>query len=273
MPWTVDGGLLYHRRDLLDQYGRQPPETWAELSEVALTIQSQEGLPYGLVWQGEANETLTCNTLEFIWAYGGDLLDEDGAVIFDSPQTRAGLQHMTDLVTTGISPLDVASYNEATALADFLRGDAVFMRNWAYAWDRLNSNDSPVAGQVGLAPLPASCLGGQSLAISAHSHHPEQAFRFVAFLIDHPQQLQLARQGVHPPALEQVYRDPELLAEKPVFQDLQTTLSATRPRPQSPAYLALSEAIFSEVNKMLQAEQDAATTAAIIQRRLEAILP
>jgi ABC-type glycerol-3-phosphate transport system substrate-binding protein len=146
------------------------------------------------------------------------------------------------------------------------------MRNWTYAWERLNSADSPLAGQVGLAPLPVSCLGGQSLALSTHSLYPEQAARFMAFLVDQPQQLQHARQGILPPALEKVYQDPDLLAEKPIFRDLHAALSNTRGRPQSPAYLALSETIYTEVHKMLQAEQDAATTATHIQHQLETLL-
>jgi multiple sugar transport system substrate-binding protein len=272
LPWLADGGLLYFRRDLLERDGYEPPETWTDLQEVALDVKTREELPYGFVWQGAPSESLTCNTLEFVWAYGGDVLDQDGRVVFDSAQTRAGLQQMADLVNLEISPSNVATYTEATSLADFEHGDAVFMRNWAYAWDRLNDNDSPVAGRVGLAPLPVSCLGGQSLALSAHSLHPEQASRFMAFLVDYQQQLQMARMGVQLPALETVYHDVELLAGDPIFRDLRTAFSATRARPQSPSYIELSEAIFTEVNKMLRTRQDVEVTATTIQQQLETIL-
>lgn len=272
LPWLADGGVLYYRRDLLEPYGHEPPKTWAELSQIALEIQGQEDLPYGHVWQGAASESLTCNTLEFVWAYGGDVLDRNGNPVFDTDETRAGLQQMADLVSLGISPAEIATYAEGTALADFRDGDAVFMRNWTYAWERLNRADSPLAGQVGLAPLPVSCLGGQSLALSTHSLYPEQAARFMAFLVGQRQQLQHARQGVLLPAREEVYHDPGLLDEEPIFEDLQSALSNTRARPQSPAYRALSEAIYTEVHKMLQGEQDAATTATTIQRQLETIL-
>jgi maltose-binding protein MalE len=94
----------------------------------------------------------------------------------------------------------------------------------------------------------------------------------MAFLVDQQQQLQHARQGGQPPALETVYHDPELLAEKPIFKDLHAAFSSTRIRPQSPAYRALSEAIYTEVHRMLQGEQDAAPTATTIQRQLETIL-
>jgi multiple sugar transport system substrate-binding protein len=271
LPWLVDGGLLYYRQDVLEQHGYEPPTTWEQVQQIALEV-TNEDLPYGLVWQGAAYESLTCNTLEFVWANGGEVLDEAGNAVFDSVETRGALEQMTDFIEQGISPPEVTTYNETMTLAAFQSGDALFMRNWTYAWDRLHSQDSPLAGKVGLAPLPASCLGGQSLALSVHSPHPDQAFRFMAFLVSYEQQLQIAQQGIQPPALQTVYQDPKLLATDPVFGDLLAGLATTRPRPQSPAYSEISEAIYTEVNRMLQGEQGAPQTAENVQRRTESAI-
>jgi len=271
LPWLVDGGLLYYRQDVLEQYGYEPPTTWEQVQRIALEVKSED-LPYGLVWQGAAYESLTCSTLEFVWASGGEVLDGAGNAVFDSEETRGGLQQMTDFIEQGISPPEVTTYDEAMALAAFQSGDALFMRNWTYAWDRLQNPESPLAGRVGLAPLPASCLGGQSLALSTHSLHAEQAFRFMAFLVGYEQQLQIAQQGIQPPALQTVYQDPKLLATDPVFEDLLAGLSNSRPRPQSPAYLEISEAIYTEVNRMLQGKQGTAETAENVQHRTESAI-
>ncbi len=269
LPWTVDGGLLYYRRDLLPR----PPTDWDGVQRAALEARSAADLPAGYLWQGDAYESLTCHTLEFIWAYGGAVFDEHGAVVFDSPETRAALAHMRDLIDSGASPAEVTSSHEGATLAAFRSGEAAMMRNWAYAWDRLQGADSAVAGRVGLAPLPASCLGGRSLALSAHSLHPEQAFRFMAFLVGEEQQAQLALQSVQPPALEAVYDDADLLTAKPVLADLHAALQTTRSRPRSRDYDRLSEVIYGEVHKLLLGEQGVETTAARIQRGLEAIAP
>jgi multiple sugar transport system substrate-binding protein len=269
LPWTVDGGLLYYRADLLDRHNYALPETWPDVQRVALGIQSGEVLPQGFVWQGAAYESLTCNTLEHVWASGGQVLDEGGRVAFDSPQTRAALQQMADLVTSGASPQEIATYREQTALAAFQAGDAALMRNWSYAWAILNGDDSPLAGRVGVAPLPATCLTGQSLALSAYSLHPEQAFRFMAFLVGYDQQVQLALAAGPFPAVETVYRDPALGDDAPFYAALEAALSDARPRPRSVAYQDLSAAIYGEVNKMLAGEQDVAATAANAQRGIE----
>ena len=272
LPWTADGGLLYYRRDLLEQENAQPPTTWPELQQLALKIKERENLPYGFVWQGAAYESLTHNTLEFIWGYEGQVLDAAGNAGFDTPQTRAALAFMSNLVTSGASPADISTYAEGQALAAFQNGEAVFLRAWSSAWSQLTAPDSPLGGRVGLSPLPASSLFEQGLVLSKHSLYPEQAFRWMAFLTAYEQQVEWALQTGQPPALIAAYDDADLLAAEPAFEIMGQALAAATPRPRVAAYPALSEAIYTEVNHMLAGELDAETTAARIQNRLEEIL-
>jgi multiple sugar transport system substrate-binding protein len=271
LPWAADGGVLYYRQDLLTKSGYAPPTTWPDLQHIALDVKRKEALPYGYVWQGAPYEGLTCNTLESVWAYGGDVLDDAGQVVFDSPPTRAALQQMADLIATDASPAQVVTFAENQTLLAFRDGNAVFMRNWFYAWDRVNQEDSAVAGQVGMAPLPTSCLGGQALALSSFSLHKTEAFRFMAFLTGYDQQLQAALLAEQPPVLSAVFEDARLLAADPGWQDLHAALAVTRPRPVAVPYAELSQAIYTEVNRMLVGQQDPAATAANVQRRIKAI--
>jgi multiple sugar transport system substrate-binding protein len=272
LPWSADVGLLYYREDLLDRHGCGPPTTWAELQRCALDIRAAEDLPYGYVWQAAAYESLTCNTLEFLWSSGADLLDDRGRAIIDIPQMQVALQQMSSLIASGASPPEVTTLTEGRALAAFQDGKAVFMRNGSYAWSRLEGQDTPVRGLVGVAPLPASCLGGQGMALSAYSLHPEGAFRLMAFLTSLESQVRLALDAGQVPALEIAYQDARLLAAEPFFGDVYTALSTARHRPHSPAYPTLSETIYSEVHRMLVGDQDEAATASAIQRRLETAL-
>src|SRR5690606_33696030 len=59
MPWFVDAGLMFYRKDLLEKYGKAEPKTWNELTETAAFIQGQERTAgnkgmWGYVWQGRA---------------------------------------------------------------------------------------------------------------------------------------------------------------------------------------------------------------------------
>ncbi len=272
LPWLVDGGMVYYRRDLLEARGYAPPKSWAELEDMALELGGDGGPAHGFVWQGDEYDGLTCNSLEQVWAAGGDVVDASGQVVWDSPATRTALEGMARYVMTNVSPADVVTYQEAATLADFRAGNAVFMRNWAYAWDRLQEVGSPVAGQVGVAPLPASCLAGQSLALSASSPFPERALRFMAFLAAPEQQAQLALRSPQPPALAEIYQDPALSAQDPFLVEVYPALLPARPRPQVADYARLSEVIYGEVHRLLRGTQDVATTAQNVQTRLEELL-
>ena len=272
MPWTTDGGVLYYRQDLLNKYGYAPPATWPDLQRIALDIKSKEGMPYGFVWQGAPYEGLTCNTLECVWAAGGAVLDSTGQSAFDNPLTRLALEQLANLLATDASPSQIVTFQENQALSAFRDGHAVFMRNWFYAWDRVNQGSSAVAGQVGLAPLPSSCLGGQALAMSSSSLHKTEAFRFMTFLAGYDQQVEAALLARQPSALPAVFEDASLLAADPVWRDLRAALAVTKPRPVVVPYAELSQTIYTEVNNMLAGQQDPATTAANVQRRIRAIL-
>ncbi len=269
LPRLTDGGLLYYRTDLLQAAGLPVPATWTDIQRTALRLEAENDLDHGYVWQGAAYDSLACTTLEFVWACGGEVQYEGGRLQFDSPEARQALAQMADLVTSGASPADITTYREGTSLQAFAQGNAALMRNWTYAWDRLNAEDSPVWGQVGVAPLPASCQLGQTLALSTHSLYPERVFRLIQFLTNHEAQLALALRLGRPPTRRTVYRDASLLAARPEYAILGPALADTRARPGGAEILPLSEAIYVEVSQMLNQNQDPATTAARIQQRLD----
>jgi multiple sugar transport system substrate-binding protein len=271
LPWIVDAGLLYYRQDLLDGAAGALPADWAGIQSLALKARDEKGVAQGYVWQGAAYESLTCNTLEYVWAYGGDVLDGADRVVFDSPETRAALEQMAGLLASGASPDEVAAYREGASLAAFRDGNAALMRNWPFAWERLHRDDSSVGGRVGITSLPASCLTGQYLALSAGSMHPRQALRLLRFLLDYEQQRQVALELGRPVALEAVYGDGGLIDARPFFETLPATLRIARPRPRMAAYLQVSEAIYTEVNGLLSGRQGVEETAANVQRRIEAL--
>src|SRR5215217_1627368 len=179
VPWFTDVGMLYYRKDLLEQNGfSEPPRTWEDLKEMAGKVVRDSGIRYGFVFQGANNETGVCNGLEYIWAHGGEVLDGDG-VIIDSPGSVAGLTAELGMISDGVTPQAVASYTVVESHVAFLDGDAVFCRNWPYMYGLVGvpemSKIEPA--QVGLSQLPtglgqsqsAGCLGGYNMMLVGSS--------------------------------------------------------------------------------------------------------
>src|SRR5215211_7671124 len=133
IPWLTDAGMLYYRKDLLEQAGfYDPPETWDELKEMALKTKQDTGTKNGFVFQGMNYEGGVCNGCEYIWTHGGEVLSEvtAGEVVIDSPEAVAGLETYASMVADGVAPQAVANYDETTSEPVFGAGDAVFTRTW-----------------------------------------------------------------------------------------------------------------------------------------------
>jgi trehalose/maltose transport system substrate-binding protein len=261
----------------LERNGHAPPTSWEELQRISLNIKAAETMPHGFVWQGAPSEDLTCSTLEHIWSRYpepfGSVSGLDATVdpVTSGTQTREALVQMSELVESGASPKDTATYDRWTAQTAFMNGEAVFLRDWYSAWGNLNSGASRVAGQTALAPLPAGCLGGQSLGLSAHSLHPEKALRFMAFLTDHEQQAELATSGGLLPSLEAVYDDQDVLAAVPILGAVRAAFSAAEPRPSMAGYDEISTVVYSEVNRMLAGQQEVEATAGKIEQAIDSL--
>jgi multiple sugar transport system substrate-binding protein len=272
VPWLVDLGLLYYRTDLFHDDDLLTASGWPEIQDAALEAWMVGDTRHGFVWPGQAGEDLTCMTLEFVWAAGGQVLDAQGRVAFDSPETRRALDQMVGFIESGTSPPSVTELSPWTTLTVFRSGESMLARSWSYGWTVLNAPGVPVAGQVSMAVPPASCLGGESLVVSPHTIHPEKAQHFVAHLLALEQQRQLAIEAHHPPARTELYGEPDLGSQQPAMEVWRQALSRARPRPVSARYGKMSEIIYSEVHALLLGAQDVDTTSATIQDRLEELL-
>lgn len=278
IPWFMDAGLLYYRKDLLAKHGFAPPVTWEQLARAARTISAREPGVHGFVWQGKQYEGLVCNGLEYMWSAGGAVTRGE-RVVLDSAANRRALGFMRALLVEGISPELVLTATEEPARRIFGSGRAVFMRNWPYAWNLLQQPDSAVHGRVGIAPLPhfagqrpAATLGGWQLGVNRRSRHPEEAKAFVRFMTSPQAQRRLARDyGLHP-ARRALYRDAALLAAQPHLAPLRAVFELARPRPVTPYYPRLSQVLQSELSAVVAGLRPPGAALAAAQQRAEAIL-
>lgn len=287
VPFFVDAGLLYYRQDLLDKYGKQPPKDWAELTETAKTILAGERAGnaqlQGFVWQGRAYEGLTCNSIEWVASFGGGtIVEPDGKISINNAQAAAALTLARGWIGT-ISPEGVLNYAEEDSRGVFQSGNAVFMRNWPYAWALANAPDSPVKGKVGIAVLPqgtgqaarhAAALGGQHLAVSRYSAHPKEAADLVRYLTGAEEQKRRALKGSFNPTRKSLYDDPELLKALPFLKDFEAVLENAVARPSTVTgakYSRAASEYIRAVHNTLAGKGTAEENLASLEKQLERI--
>ncbi|MGB3684067.1 MAG: ABC transporter substrate-binding protein [Rubrobacteraceae bacterium] len=281
VPWFTDSGLLYYRRDLLDDAGfGQPPTTWDGLKDIAGQVQQQANIQYGFVFQGAEYEGGVVNGAEFIWNSGGDILTGNistsqagtpvvlspNFVAIDSPDSVRGLQTERGLVTDDVAPQDVAEFREEQSYEAFLNGDAVFMRGWPFMYALANGNQYQVnQDQIGIAPLPVgsegqqswSALGGWNMYVNAASNKQDAAWEFIKFMTAPEQQRFRAREGSFLPTLASLYDEQEVLNSAPVIEQARDVIvNNTRSRPVTPYYSIISERLAGGFYASLTGETD-----------------
>jgi len=253
-PYNTNAGFIYYRTDK----GLKAPSSWEEVYSSA----KDKG---GFGYMGADYEGLTVSFLELLYSAGGSAISEDGSksAVNSDVVAKEVLTFMADGVEDGAVPKAVTTYMEEENRRAFESGQITQMRNWPYAIAL--GNESKIKGKFKFATFPSykggepsGVLGGFNLGISAFSKNPEAAMSFANFLSGEMGQ-RFQAQTATPPVLESAYEDAATKKTLPAKQ-LRKAIAQAKPRPVSPVYPQITEAIHKNVHAALtgDAEPDAA---------------
>ncbi|QNE13404.1 ABC transporter substrate-binding protein [Pseudarthrobacter sp. NBSH8] len=269
-PVSSDGGILYYRKDLV----ATPPTTWGQMMEMCSIAKANNIGCYA--GQFKQYEGLTVNASEAINSAGGSVLNDQGKPSLTTPEAKEGLQNLVDAFANGNIPAEAITYQEEESRRAFQEGKLLFLRNWPYVYNLATTEGSSVVKDVlGMTALPgkngpgASSLGGHSAAISVYSKNKATALDFVKFLVGEEQQKFFATQGSLAPVIGSLYEDQELVAKLPYLPVLKTSIENAVPRPVTPFYPAVTQAIQENSYAALKGEKSAERALADMQASIE----
>jgi len=277
------GGLNY-RPDLLRRYGyREPPKTWDELEMMARRIQAGERARgekdfWGFVWQGAADEDLTCSGLEWqVSEGGGRIIEDDGTVSVNNSQAIRAWQRAARWVGS-ISPPGVVAYGKSDAENAWLSGKAAFHRAWMSDYSLISWRPTPGnATQFGVTSVPggragrAGTLGGNGLAVPRTSAHPREALELIRFLLRRDARLISANEHSGVPKELELYELPTILDPYPLLANSRQHGGRLVARPSIVAgqkYEDVSRAYIGAVHSVLAGEKVPTGAAAELEKEL-----
>ncbi|UCI21569.1 ABC transporter substrate-binding protein [Mesorhizobium sp. B2-1-8] len=285
LPIFTDAPALYYRKDLLDKYGAKVPTTWKELGETARLVMDKERAAgnrdiWGFVFQGNAYEGLTCDAFEWVVSNGGGhIVEPDGTISINNARAAAALDMAKAWIGT-IAPPGVLAYQEEESRGVWQTGNAVFMRNWPYAYALGNSQGSPIKGKFDVAPLPAgtgegarpaATLGGWNLAVSKYSKHPDAAIELVKFIASPAMQKYRTLRTANLPTIQALYDDADIARQQPIIPHWREVFLNAEPRPSAVTrnkYNEASSQFWNAVHKTLSGEGSAADNLADLEATL-----
>ena len=264
----------------LKKYDLEAPTTWAQMKAACQTIQAGEKNDKLSCYGGQFQkyEGLTCNFAESINSAGGVITDDSGKPNVNTPEAISGFSFLTEGFKDGTIPKAAITWKEEESRIAFQNGELIFLRNWAYVYNRTQSEDaSKVVGKVGVAPLPGldgpgvSTLGGHNLAIGAYATNLGTAVDFIKFMSsdEAAKSDTLATGQAH--VNKALYSDPEVLEKYPHFPILLKSIETAIPRPKVVKYGDATQAMQDSAYAALQGQTSAEEALSDLQGKLEGL--
>ncbi len=188
IPWVSDTRVLFTRTDILAEAGiDSPPETWDEVREAAATLAARGEGQYGYYipqWDAPL-------PIEITWSMGGDVIDADGNVDFDTPEFAKAVDIYTGLYADGSVPVN----GDFDQTAGFISGVAPMLVSGPYLGKGITDAAPELDGKWQASPLPAgdggsiSLFAGSNLGVWFNSEQKNASLDLLEYVSQPEQQL------------------------------------------------------------------------------------
>jgi multiple sugar transport system substrate-binding protein len=236
LPLQIESSVLFYRADLLEAAGLDgPPATMDELMAYAEALDSDEVAGFAMRGRGAA---ATSQTVNLLYSFGGEWLNEDGTSALDSPESIAAHEFYGELMRE-YGPPGPTNLHWAEVLSLYGQGQAAMifdanvfrpnMQDPAQAIDVVRENTR-------FAPLPEGPAGSVpgvlvwGLSINHASENPEAAWYFIQWALSKENQVRLALFGV-PAARASAWENEEFRTTAPADWIEASMLSYDRGQP------------------------------------------
>lgn len=259
VPFTANPQLLWYRESVAEEAGldMDQPVTWDEIIDAAAETDTYLGV------QGVREESSTVWVNALIESQGESIVSdpsaagEDLETQFDTEAGRKAAEIIGTIGAEGLGGPGISSMDEEQAMRMFQGDNGSFMVNWPFVWAATNAAaeegavDEGLVEDIGWAQYPrvdedtpsAPPLGGINLAVGAESQYPELAYDAIECIVDPQNQAEYFLTDGLPPSSEQAYEDERFEEEYPMAETIRSSLEDAAPRPQTPFYNEISEAV------------------------------
>jgi multiple sugar transport system substrate-binding protein len=180
LPWVADTRVLFTRTDILAEAGiDSPPATWQELREDAKVLAGRGDGQYGYYipqWDSALPVVMT-------WDQGGDVVNGDGEIDFDTPEFEAAIDLYTSLYSDGSVPTN----SDFDQTQGFISGVAPMLVSGPYLAAAIADAAPELEGDWTVSTIPTavegtSLLAGSNLGVWGDTDNEAGALQLLDFL-------------------------------------------------------------------------------------------
>ncbi|MFB9948184.1 ABC transporter substrate-binding protein [Rhizobium puerariae] len=227
IAWQRAAYALIYNKPVIDAAGAKVPGTVQELIESSKAASARTPGVIGFTARHQINDFSGwfMDFQNWAYGYGVDWVDKDGKLTVDTPEAVAAVQAFKETYASGIIPIGDSMPTQRTR---FKEKHVAFSIDNSGGTLNIASGGALPSSEIGAAPMPFRYPGAHQqlfLGVSSHSDHPEEAIKFLAWLVSKPGQ-QALREASGPDALA---------------TDVPVTASFAAANPWAPAFAKLAE--------------------------------
>lgn len=216
VPWSTTRHAMVVRTDLVAEVGKEVPQTYDDLLEVAVLLSEAGAPPVGFTMAEAGSSDASALAYGMLWSFGGQELSDDGRVALNSAATIASLEYFAEL--SKVNAVEALSYGHPDNNNAYLGGDIAITQNPPSIYLRALETDPALAEMTIHSPLPEGPAGQfqlpeiDSLAVFRHSSDPVAAKDWIEFASQGSVLVDRARESLafHAPAVLGLDDDPEM---------------------------------------------------------------
>ncbi|MFD0828881.1 ABC transporter substrate-binding protein [Neobacillus sp. M.A.Huq-85] len=183
-------GLIY-RKDEFSKNKLLAPETLDELQAAAKKL-TKEG-KYGIASQPQKGYKILEEWSNWLFAAGGQIQDEKGNIVLDSPQAREALTKYIETYKNSAPP-NSSNWAFDEAMRSVSSGESAMTINYNWMLPTLNNKQGPagdLAGKFDLAEVPGgkAALGAWYWSIPAKTSHKKEVWKFIHWITSSKQEV------------------------------------------------------------------------------------
>ncbi len=254
LPWVQGSRALFYNRDLFRRAGLDPddpPETWSELIAAAEAIDVLGPDINGFGLNLGERYVLYKKFMAFAWGNGGRIIDDDGVVRLDGPETVEALEYYLELSRYSLKEKqEVLDHEFKSGKLGMQVSGAWNLRNFRLEAPQLDYG-------VALVPRPdagtthASFAGAEMLVVFERSEQKELSVELARFLQEYPRAktLSLSAGSVFP-ASKRVLEDTTFTRDERVRVFIEQSITS-RTAPAHPGWIEMEDAINAAIEEAL----------------------
>jgi multiple sugar transport system substrate-binding protein len=268
VPWVSDVRVLFYRTDILGAAGiSSPPATWTEFHDDAAKLAKRGQGKYGYYipqWDSAL-------PVEFTWEAGGNVMDGNGKVTFDTPQFKSAADFYLSFYKDKLVPTS----SDFDQTQGFVSGAAPMIISGPYLAASIKGVAPQLNGKWNAALLPKNASGtslfaGSNMGVWAKSKHVAASLRLLDYLAQPSAQLSWYKSANELPTAKTALTDSTLTSD-PLVKVYTDQLQDAKLLPLVPKWDKISQTLLDSLNSIALKGADETSTLATLNKTVSSL--